>query len=215
MDKPAGITSFGVVAKVRKALRVSRVGHAGTLDPMATGLLIIGIGKGTKCLGEYLKLPKVYEATIRVGVRTDTSDIEGKIVEQRDVLRMDIHTAKSVIEGLRGELTLPVSAYSAIKQGGVPLYKKARRGESVVVPLRTMHILEAAYLGIESAGGVCDIRARFAVGSGTYIRSLAEEVGKRLGMPATLARLRRTEVGPFTVKDAVTIEDLEKRSGGR
>lgn len=215
IDKPQGITSFGVVARVRRMLNVKKVGHAGTLDPMATGLLLLGIGEGTKKLAEYLKLPKTYEATIRLGVRTTTSDLEGEVLEEQAVPPLSEAEARTAIEGLIGTLTLPVSAYSAIKQGGVPLYKKARRGESVVLPMREMEVHSAEFLGISCADGRCDIKARFDVGSGTYIRSLAEEIGKRLGVPATLASLRRTRVGDFRIKDARTLEALEQETAAR
>ncbi len=208
IDKPAGITSFGVVAQVRRIVR-QKVGHAGTLDPMATGLLVLGVGAGTKKLTEYLKLPKTYEATIRLGIRTDTSDIEGAVLEERTILPVAPQRAKETIEGLQGMLRLPVSAYSAIKREGEPLYKKARRGEEVTLPMRDMEIRKAEFLGLACEKGGCDIRARFDVGSGTYIRSLAEELGRRLEVPATLASLRRTRIGDFKIEDAVTLENLK------
>lgn len=214
IDKPAGITSFGVVARVRKALGVKKIGHAGTLDPAATGLLILGIDEGTKKLAEYLKLPKTYDATIRLGIRTETSDLDGRRIEERAVDPISIARARDVIEGLRGTSRLPVSAYSALKRAGEPLYKKARRGEIVTLPLRDMEVHGAEFLGMEptdisvGSGQVqrgYDLHARFDVGSGTYIRSLAEDVGKRLGVPATLASLRRTKIGDFRIEDAVRL----------
>lgn len=208
IDKPYGSTSFGVVAHVRRLVRGAKVGHAGTLDPMATGLLVLGVGEGTKKLSEYLKLPKTYEATIRLGVRTTTSDLEGVVLEAADASHIPEKAVRQAILGLIGTQELPVSVYSAIKQSGTPLYKRARRGENVEPPVRRMEVRNAEYVGVVYNNGYCDVRARFDVASGTYIRSLAEEVGKRLKMPATLAALRRTRVGDFRIEDARTLETV-------
>ena len=210
VDKPAGITSFDVIRRLRKELGIRKLGHAGTLDPLATGLMIIGVGTGTKKLNDYLKLDKEYLATIRLGERRSTGDLEGEVLETRAVINPPEHeTVRTAVVGMVGTLTLPVSAYSAIKKDGVPMYKRARaaakRGEHVKdVPVRDMQVLEAEVLQTAYDPGTkrLDIVARFHVGSGTYIRSLAEELGRRLGHPATLALLRRTKIGEFVVEDA-------------
>ncbi len=215
IDKPKGITSYDVIRKLKYKLSLQsaecriRIGHAGTLDPLATGLLIIGIGAGTKKLNEYLKLPKIYITEILLGIRTDTGDLEGKVLERKEILKLSDTCVKKVLKEMVGKLELPVPAYSAIKRGGEALYKKARRGEQIELPIKVMKIDRASFCDMspESDGGYV-VEVEFAVGSGTYIRSLAEEFGKRLGYPATVKELRRTSVGDFDIKDAKKLEDF-------
>ncbi|MDO8594302.1 MAG: tRNA pseudouridine(55) synthase TruB [bacterium] len=227
IDKPKGITSFDCIRILRKKLGIRKMGHAGTLDPMATGLMIIGVGEGTKRLQEFLKLDKTYEAEILLGVQTDTGDITGKILKEVGIKSSELSEEKirKTLQGMVGKLELPVPAYSAIKRGGEALYKKARRGEVVDAPIKIMEIQSAEFLGVgilplekgvptSSAGrdflpsiskeGTEGwlVSARFSVTSGTYIRSLAEELGRRLGVQATLAALRRTRIGEFKIEDA-------------
>ncbi len=207
IDKPKGITSFDVIRRLRRELGIRKMGHAGTLDPLATGLMIIGVNAGTKKLNEYLKLPKEYVAEIRVGEKRSTGDLEGTIHEEKDLDTLDEELVKKTLGDMRGTLTLPVSAYSAIKKDGVPMYKRARKAETkgeVVtdVPVRDMEVKEVEFLNLVCEGNRCVVTARFCVGSGTYIRSLAEEFGKRIGYPATLQNLRRTKIGEFDIKDA-------------
>lgn len=187
------------------------MGHAGTLDPRASGLMLIGVGEGTKQLAELSKLDKEYEAEVRIGERRTTGDLEGAIVEERVVHELAAEAVTTALTEMLGELTLPVSAYSAIKQDGVPLYKKARaaarRGDVVAdVPLRTMRVDAAELLGVTLDGERAVATVRFSVGSGTYIRSLGEELGRRLGYPATLQALRRTRVGEYHVADALPLD---------
>lgn len=207
IDKPKGITSFDVIRRLRRELGIKKMGHGGTLDPLATGLMIIGIEKGTKKLTDFLKLRKEYVAEVRVGERRSTGDLEGVILEEKDVTHLDEGAVRQMLSEMLGTLTLPVSAYSAIKKDGVPMYKKARKAEKtgeVVedIPLREMKVLEAELLKTECGENRCVLTVRFYVGSGTYVRSLAEELGKRLGYPATLQNLRRTKIGDFTIADA-------------
>ena len=207
IDKPKGITSFDVIRRLRRELGIRKMGHAGTLDPLATGLMIIGIEKGTKRLNEYLKLSKEYVAEIRIGERRSTGDLEGAILESKVVEHIDEALMQKVVAEMVGTQALPVSAYSAIKKDGVPMYKRARKveksGEVIDnVPLRTMEVFEAELLKIEYVNSFCVLTVRFFVGSGTYIRSLGEEIGKRLGYPATLQNLRRTKIGAFDIKEA-------------
>jgi tRNA pseudouridine55 synthase len=201
VDKPEGISSFDVIRWLRKELGIKKMGHAGTLDPMATGLLIIGVGPGTKKLHELTGLPKVYEAEILLGMKTDTADVTGTVVETKPVENISATHVRKVLESLIGELLLQVPLYSAIKQKGKPLYQYAREGKSVTVPKSLMVVTEAKFLNFEN--GV--IRVSFNVGSGTYIRSLAEEIGLRLGTVATLKSLRRTSIGQFKVEEARSI----------
>lgn len=215
IDKPVGISSFDVIRRLRHKLGKVKMGHAGTLDPLASGLMIIGIGAGTKKLNEYLKLDKEYEAEVLVGRKTTTGDREGEIIEEKAVERM--FSSEEISETLKdmvGTLKLPVSAYSAIKKDGVPFYKKARaaekRGETVPLeelPVREMKVYKAELIGqiLNEVDQTVIIPVRFGVGSGTYIRSLAEELGRRLGYPATLQSLRRTKIGEFEIKDAEAV----------
>lgn len=212
IDKPKGITSFDVIRRLRKELGIRKLGHGGTLDPLATGLMIIGVEKGTKKLAEYLKLDKEYVAEIRVGERRSTGDLEGEILEEKDCVHLDEEEVRKVLGEMLGTLALPVSAYSAIKKDGAPLYKRARKaektGETIEdLPVRTMQVHESELLEITNVENRCVLTVRFFVGSGTYIRSLAEELGKRLGYPATLQDLRRTKIGDFDIKDARPLKD--------
>ena len=221
VDKPKGITSFDVIRKLRQQRGVRKMGHAGTLDPLASGLMIIGVGAGTKKLTEYIKLEKTYEAEIILGERRTTGDLEGDIVAQCDMRTLDITEAvvRDALTGMVGTLELPVPAYSAVKRGGEALYKKARRGEQVETPLKLMRVNEATLTKLENKGTRIHVHVTFSVGSGTYIRSLAEELGRRLpvplvrkpdstqaggGVPATLANLRRTRIGEFTLAHTLT-----------
>jgi len=208
IDKPSGITSFDVIRQLRKKLGVRKMGHAGTLDPLATGLLIIGVGESTKKLDEYLKLPKIYRAGILLGEKRTTGDMGGEIVETALIPEISDSTIAKVLSSLIGETELPVPAYSAIKVNGKRLYAKARKNEEFTPPLRTMRVMSVTLSDSERQGDKMVIRVELEVGSGTYIRSLAEEVGRRLGYPATLAQLRRTSIGEFKVEHAKKLEEI-------
>jgi tRNA pseudouridine55 synthase len=205
IDKPVGISSFDVIRRLRKTRGITKMGHAGTLDPLASGLMIIAEGKATKLLSQFLKLPKVYEAEVCIGESTTTQDKEGEVTAKEQVVSCREEEIRTVLTGMDGMLELPVPAYSAVKQGGVPLYKKARRGETVEVPIKSMEVRGAELLSITERDGLVFVIIRFDVGSGTYIRSLAVELGRRLGYPARLENLRRTQVGEWRVEDAVTV----------
>lgn len=217
IDKPTGITSFDVIRRLRRELNIRKMGHAGTLDPLASGLMIIGVATGTKKLAEYIKLDKEYIAEILVGIKTETGDMEGEVIEEKAVeegVVADIFSEEKIsatLSEMVGTLTLPVSAYSAIKKDGVPFYKKAReaqlRGQTLdtsTLPVRDMKVMAAELLdqNYDKENKRMIIEVRFEVGSGTYIRSLAEEFGKQLNYPATLQSLRRTKVGDFKIEDA-------------
>lgn len=215
IDKPKGITSFDVIRRLRRTLNIKKMGHAGTLDPLASGLMIIGVGAGTKKLTGLVKLDKEYIAEVRIGERRTTGDMEGEVVESKKVEGLTAQEVETALASMIGELELPVSAYSAIKVDGTPMYKRARKAEregTVVseVPMRVMRVDGAELLEFEIDDGKAVATVRFLVGSGTYVRSLAEELGRHLGYPATLQNLRRTKVGDFDIEEAVTIESFEK-----
>jgi len=205
IDKPKGITSFDVIRKLRKKLNIRKMGHAGTLDPLATGLLLVGVETGTKKLKDLIGLPKTYETEILVGKSTTTGDMEGEIVESKEVESLKSEEVEKVLEGMIGILSLPVPIYSAIKKEGKPLYKYARKGEEVEVPIKKMEIRAIKLLDVLCTEMECVLSVEMDVGSGTYVRSVAEEVGRRLGYPATVKELRRTIIGEFEVKDAITL----------
>lgn len=213
IDKPAGKTSMDVIRVLRRKLGIKKIGHAGTLDPLATGLMLIGVGPGTKKLTELIKLDKEYVAEIRIGERRSTGDLEGVILEEKIIDGLSKEQVEQALQSMTGTLTLPVSAYSAIKVDGVPMYKKARQAEKkgeVVedVPVREMRVHEAELLSYEIGGDRAVAAVRFTVGSGTYVRSLAEEIGRRLNYPATLQNLRRMKVGKFDIKDAQSLDSI-------
>lgn len=213
IDKPSGITSMDVIRKMRRKLSIRKIGHAGTLDPLATGLMLVGVGPGTKKLTELVKLDKEYIAEVRIGERRSTGDLEGDILEEKVVENLSKEAVETALKEMVGTLTLPVSAYSAIKVDGVPMYKRARKAEKTgdivtEVPVRDMQVIEAELLDFELTKNRAVTTVRFFVGSGTYVRSLAEELGRRLGYPATLQSLRRTQVGEYRIEEALQLENI-------
>lgn len=209
VDKPAGITSHDVVAVARRALKVRKAGHAGTLDPFATGLLVLGIGRATRLLEYLVGLDKEYEATARLGVATDSQDPEGEVVAEDDGWRgLAGDRVRAVAEGMVGRLRQSPPVYSAVKVGGVAAHRRVRRGESVELPAREVTVRAMEVLGVD----LPEVRFRVACSSGTYVRSLGVELGDRLGTACHLVALRRTRVGGFDVRDAATLEVV--RGGG-
>ncbi len=216
VDKPSGMTSFGVIRELRKILGVKRIGHAGTLDPLATGLLIVGVGKGTKQLTNLIKLDKSYLAEILIGESRTTDDMEGEVVESRDVVEAEaILRSKiaSALKKLHGTHIFPVSAFSAIKVNGVPMYKRARAGlktgtRPLTLPKRQMTIKQADLIDFKIENKKAIITVEFSVASGTYIRSLSQELGKIINYPTVLKNLRRTRIGNFYIEDAISLEAL-------
>jgi tRNA pseudouridine55 synthase len=228
IDKPAGITSHDVVAQVRHILKVPRIGHTGTLDPFATGVLAILVGRATR-LAQFLSgLEKEYEAVIRLGYATDTGDVTGKPVRdsaednQPDDKRTGSWSREQIelaLQSLRGDIDQVPPMYSAKKQSGRKLYELARRGEEV--ERKAVRVCVYNFEAINLAGkptgellkdnrdGTFDFEVRVECSAGTYIRTLAEDFGKRLGIGAHLAELRRTRVGDFEVKRAKTLEQLK------
>jgi len=205
IDKPKGPTSFDMVSRLRRKLGIRKIGHAGTLDPLASGLLILGVGKGTKKLADLIKLPKTYEAEILLGVSTDTGDLEGKVLKEQEIETLDTKEVKRVVKGLVGKLLLKVPAYSAIKVKGERLYKIAREGRTVDLPEKEMEVTKAVFKSCLKSEKHYVLKVVLDVKSGTYVRSLAEEIGRRLSVPATLKNLKRTKIGKFNLKDAEKI----------
>lgn len=206
IDKPAGISSFGVVGRVRWALsqvagKKVKVGHTGTLDPFATGLMIIVVGDYCKRASEFSKLDKSYEALVRLGEKSTTGDPEGEITRVNDVQPTLEHIDEALV-GFRGEITQTPPAYSAIKINGQRAYKLARAGQSVEMPTRTVTVSKLETMSYDYP----DLRIVCDVSSGTYIRTLAEDIGARLGTGAYTAELRRTRVGRWHIADAMTLE---------
>jgi tRNA pseudouridine55 synthase len=189
VDKPAGPTSFAIVAAVRGRTG-AKTGHAGTLDPFATGLLILLSGRATSHQDRFMKLDKRYRTTVDLRSRTSTGDPEGDVVDEHEPLCHE--ELERALEGLRGDVDLPVPAASAVKIGGVRAYARHRRGENVEMPVRTMRIHELRLVDYADGRATLDLR----VGSGTYVRSLADALG------AHCVELRRTEIGPFSVTEA-------------
>ena len=198
VDKPAGWTSFDVLAKLRGALGTRRLGHAGTLDPMATGVLAVFIGNATAAADRQPDHDKTYEATIRLGLRTDTGDVTGTALETAPVTVGEAELKAVLPQFMGRQMQLP-PMYSAVKINGQPLYKAARKGQTVERTPRPITIYEITYLGSPAPG---DYTIRVSCSKGTYIRVLAEDIGTALGVPATLAALRRTAPGRSRLRNA-------------
>lgn len=206
LDKPAGISSNRALQQAKRLFNADKAGHTGSLDPLATGLLPICFGEATKIAGYLLGSRKAYAARCRLGATTTTDDAEGEIVQTRPVPQIDDAAIEAALAGLRGRIVQIPPAYSAIKQGGVPLYKRARRGEDVVVPPREVEVHK---LELERRDGdILDLHVE--CGSGTYVRSLARELGERLGCGAHLTALRRLWVEPFRDPVMYRLEALER-----
>lgn len=201
IDKPKGITSFDVIRVLRKKFGKIKMGHTGTLDPNATGLLIIGIKTGTKKIKDLIGLPKVYEAEILFGKRTDSGDVTGTVVETKVVPEFDQKIIGLALAGLVGKHRLNVPLYSAVRKNGKRMYEHAYRGRTVETPVKEMNLISAELLSNTAE----TVIVRMEVASGTYIRSLVEEFGSRLGTIATLKNLRRLSIGDFHVCDAESI----------
>ncbi|MDQ5883201.1 MAG: tRNA pseudouridine55 synthase [Patescibacteria group bacterium] len=205
INKPKGITSFDVIRILRKKMGIRKMGHAGTLDPLASGLMIIGVESGTKKLGDYIKLDKSYVADILLGRETTTGDMEGEIVKEAKVLFLEEDYIKELMNAFHGDFELLPPIYSAIKKDGKPLYKYARSGEEVEVLPRVMKVYKSKFLGSDKVLEGFTLRVSFDVASGVYIRSLVMKIGELLGVPATLYDLKRTKIGEFDLKNSVDL----------
>jgi len=205
VDKPAGWTSHDVVARVRRVCGTRRVGHAGTLDPMATGVLVLGVGRATRLLGYLAAHDKDYEATIRLGATTTTDDAEGEVVAERDAGAVTDEAIEAGLRGLTGDLLQVPSAVSAIKVDGVRAYQRVRSGENVELAARPVRVERLDLLAHRG----CDLDVRVTCSTGTYVRALARDLGDALGVGAHLRALRRTRVGRFGIEAARPLADVE------
>ena len=209
IDKPSGMTSFGVVARVRRKLsqqlgKKAKVGHTGTLDPFATGLMIIVTGKECRNAGTYSKLDKVYEATIRLGQTSSTGDPEGEITDVSDI-QPTLDDVNDALSQFVGEIQQTPPIYSAIKINGKRAYKLAREGgtaETIEIPVRTVTIFSLELVEYRYP----EIKIRVHVSSGTYIRTIAEDIGKVLGTGAYCIQLRRTKIADFSIDDSAQLD---------
>ncbi|MFF1877664.1 tRNA pseudouridine(55) synthase TruB [Leifsonia sp. NPDC058230] len=215
VDKPGGWTSHDVVARTRRLAGTRKVGHAGTLDPMATGLLILGLNSSTRLLTYIVGTDKEYLATIRLGSSTTTDDAEGETIERAPAASVAALTEASIhaaIDDLTGEIEQIPSSVSAIKVDGKRAYARVRAGEQVVLEARPVTISEFDVLDLRRTSESVDVDVRVVCSSGTYIRSLARDLGSAVGVGGHLTALRRTRVGPFRVEDARPIEGLDVAS---
>ena len=209
VDKPVGWTSHDVVAFARGALETTKIGHAGTLDPFATGLLVLGIGRATRLLEYLVGLPKEYDATALLGVATDSLDPEGtRVLEDENWKDIDPERLCEAAAGMTGPLPQTPPRYSAVKVKGVPAHRRVRRGEKFELAVRTVTVHSLEVLEVD----LPEVRFRVNCSSGTYVRSLAAELGERLGTAAHLTALRRNRVGEFQVGRAATVGSLRAGS---
>jgi tRNA pseudouridine55 synthase len=213
IDKPTSWTSHDVVAKVRKAVGTKKVGHAGTLDPLATGLLVLGIESGTKLLTFLVGADKTYEATIRLGQQTISDDSESEVIASasaEEIAKLSDEDIAREIAKLTGVLMQTPSSVSAIKVDGKRAYDLVRAGEEVELKAREVKIYGFEMLSVARVSGFLDVEVRVECSSGTYIRALARDLGASLGVGGHITALRRTKVGHFDVSDANSIEELSE-----
>ena len=213
VDKPSGWTSHDVVARVRRLAGTRRVGHAGTLDPMATGVLLVGIERATRLLGHLALTSKTYTGTIVLGMSTSTDDAEGEPVEERDASAVADNAIRAAVARLVGEIEQVPPAVSAIKVAGVRSYTRARQGEDVELPARRVTVHSFDVTALRRSGRRLEVDVVVACSSGTYIRSLARDVGVSLGVGGHLSALRRTRVGSWDLAAARDLHALSADGG--
>ena len=211
VDKPAGVTSHDVVGRCRRIFGTRKVGHAGTLDPMATGVLVVGIERATKILGLLTVTDKSYAATMRLGQTTSTEDVEGEVLQTVSAADVTDPQIDEAVAALRGEIAQVPSSVSAVKVGGQRAYKLAREGQTVELAPRNVRIDRFDVLAVRRHDGLVDVDVEVDCSSGTYIRALARDVGAALGVGGHLSALRRTRVGRFGLDQARTLDDLAEQ----
>jgi tRNA pseudouridine55 synthase len=209
VDKPAGITSHDAVARIRRLAGTRRVGHAGTLDPMATGVLVVGVGRGTRLLGHLALRDKAYEATIRLGQATVTDDAEGELLARTSAAAVDEAAIARAVAGLTGTISQVPAAVSAVKVEGRRAYARVRLGEPVELAARRVTVFVFEVRGVRRSGDLVDVDVAVVCSSGTYVRALARDLGAALGVGGHLTRLRRTRVGPYDLSVARPLDELE------
>jgi tRNA pseudouridine55 synthase len=208
VDKPQGLTSHDVVARIRRLAGTRRVGHAGTLDPMATGVLVIGVEKATRLLGHLALGEKEYWATIRLGQATDTDDAEGQVIAETSAAGVSEASLEAAVTALTGEIEQVPPGYSAIKVAGKRAYRLAREGVVPELAARNVTVTDFTVLAVRRDGDLVDVDVTVTCSSGTYIRALARDVGRALGVGGHLTALRRTRVGPYEIETAATLDQL-------
>jgi tRNA pseudouridine55 synthase len=208
VDKPAGITSHDVVARVRRLAGTRKVGHAGTLDPMATGVLVLGIERATRLLGHLTLTEKGYDATVRFGVATVTDDAEGEALSTVSAAHLSEEEVRAALGALTGELLQVPTAVSAIKVDGKRAYQRVRDGDRVELAPRPVTVHELVVHDVRREGDLVDADVSLRCSSGTYVRAIARDAGQGLGVGGHLTALRRTAVGPFTLDVARTLDQL-------
>lgn len=213
VDKDRGPTSHDVVGKLRRIMGTRKVGHAGTLDPMATGVLVVGVERATKLLGHLSLDTKAYTATVRLGQATDTDDAEGTPLGEPVPVVADDAAVRAAMAALTGRIMQVPSAVSAVKIDGRRAYQRVRDGETVEIPARPVTVSAFELLAVRRAGPWCDLDVAVDCSSGTYVRALARDLGTALGSAGHLTALRRTRVGPFTLGHARTVEQLADDPG--
>lgn len=206
INKPQGITSHDVVDIARRKLKIKKIGHAGTLDPLATGLLILLVGKSTKLSNEFMGFDKAYRSTLMLGKKTDTADIEGEIINQRNYQDINDQQIRTVFNSFLGRIDQLPPMFSAVKVKGKKLYEYARKGILVEREPREVEIFE---LNVE------DIKLPYVqfymkCSKGTYVRQLADDIGDQLGCGACISQIERTQIGKFNLKDAISIEEIDE-----
>jgi tRNA pseudouridine55 synthase len=206
LNKPQGITSQEAVTKVKRLLKIKKAGHTGTLDPIATGVLVICLDEATKLAGYLIDLDKEYVITMKLGERTDTFDAEGKVIGKVEDFNVTEDMVREVLDKFRGRQIQKVPPYSAVKRGGIPLYKLARSGMEVERPSREVNIYSIELMEFQKE--VLKIKVRCS--KGTYVRTLIDDIGLRLGTFAHITGLVRTAVGPFRIEESFSLEDLKE-----
>lgn len=206
LDKPSGMTSHDVVQRLRRKLQMKRIGHAGTLDPMATGLMIMLVGKATRISQYLISVDKVYEGEITLGVVTDSQDSEGEVMETRPVPPLTMDEIRAAMATFLGDQYQTPPMHSAIKREGVPLYKLARKGQEVEREPRFIRVSEFELRSFDTPR----IAFRLACSKGTYVRTIAHDLGHKLGCGAHLSALRRTGSGQFTIENCLPLSSIEE-----
>lgn len=206
VDKPTGMTSHDVVQRVRRLLKTRSVGHAGTLDPLATGVLVVAVGEGTKLVPYLQAADKSYDVVVQFGVATDSLDADGTVVEEKDVPALSVGSVQSALDTFVGTHPQEVPAFSAVKVGGKALHKRARRGEAVEAPVRDATLRWATVKEVDGNSARISIECR----KGFFVRSLARDLALKLGTVGHVVSLRRTSSGAFALCQAVTLAELEK-----
>jgi tRNA pseudouridine55 synthase len=208
VDKPSGPTSHDVVAQIRRLAGTRRVGHAGTLDPLATGVLVVGVEKATRLLGYLTLAEKEYAATIRLGQATDTDDADGNLIAETSAAGVSEAALRAAVQGLTGEIQQVPPGFSAIKVAGKRAYRLAREGAAPELAARTVTVRSFTVQAVRRLGDLLDADVAVTCSSGTYIRALARDLGAALGVGGHLTALRRSRVGPYDVGQARTLEQL-------